>query len=188
MKTSIISGLAGGALVIAFLATTSVLAGNGVGGVFNLGQVNTVNGKTELEGSTGTSPLFRVDQQGSAIPVEIQGPGAKPPLKVNSAAKVVNLNADRLDGIDSTMFPRAYRNTIAQLVNGSQVVTKNCEPDDAVIGGGFTDVANATSVTAAIVESGGKSVYRLSVDTGAAPDVIDIHWLCADLDGDGAAS
>ena len=40
------------------VTVTAALAGNGVGGVFNLGQINTVNGSTELRGTTGTQQLM----------------------------------------------------------------------------------------------------------------------------------
>jgi hypothetical protein len=47
--------LAGGGLI---LAATAAVAGSGVGGVFNLGTVNTVNARTELRGSTSTQELL----------------------------------------------------------------------------------------------------------------------------------
>lgn len=39
------------------LAATAAVAGNGVGGVFNLGQVNAVNAQTQLQGTTSTQQL-----------------------------------------------------------------------------------------------------------------------------------
>ena len=38
------------------LTTTTALAGSGVGGVFNLGQVNTVDAQTILTGNPGGNP------------------------------------------------------------------------------------------------------------------------------------
>ena len=40
------------------LVTTGAVAGNGIGGVFNLGQVNTVNTPTRLEGTTASRQLW----------------------------------------------------------------------------------------------------------------------------------
>lgn len=54
--------LAGGGLV---LATTAAVAGSGVGGVFNLGQTNTVNAPTQLQGST-TAQQLRVLNRSTA--------------------------------------------------------------------------------------------------------------------------
>ena len=55
MKTSAIMkmrpALFGAAAAALVLTTTSALAGSGVGGVFNLGQVNTVDAQTSLNGN-----------------------------------------------------------------------------------------------------------------------------------------
>jgi Chaperone of endosialidase len=59
-------GAAGAALV---LVTTTALAGSGAGGVFNLGQVNTVDGQTSLSGNPGGSPLLKVTTAGTAAAV-----------------------------------------------------------------------------------------------------------------------
>jgi hypothetical protein len=50
-----------GALAAVLITTTSALAGNGVGGVFNLGEVNTVNAQTTLSGNAGANPQLRVE-------------------------------------------------------------------------------------------------------------------------------
>jgi len=53
----LLAGMTGAAL----FTTTSALAGSGVGGVFNLGQTNTVNAETALSGTTGGGPQLRVE-------------------------------------------------------------------------------------------------------------------------------
>jgi hypothetical protein len=87
------------------LATASVaVAGSGVGGVFNLGKTNTVNAITKLVGSVPGASLIidnnSTDTAATALNLQVE-PG-KTPMKVNSTTKVANLNADRLDGKDST--------------------------------------------------------------------------------------
>src|ERR671921_138026 len=87
---------------------SAALAGSGVGGVFNLGKINTVNTISRLEGST-VNAMLRINQLGSgtALNLQVQDPN-KPPMTINSSAKVVDLNSDQLDGQDSTNFlPRA---------------------------------------------------------------------------------
>jgi hypothetical protein len=64
------------------------------GGAFLLGRSNSETATATLANGAGT-PLSLVARSGYA------------PLKVNSAVKVANLNADRLDGIDSTQFLRS---------------------------------------------------------------------------------
>ena len=89
------------------LATASVaVAGSGVGGVFNLGQTNTVNAITKLVGSvTGASLVIDNNSTGTAATaLNLQVEPGKSPMKVNSTTKVANLNADRLDGKDSSAF------------------------------------------------------------------------------------
>lgn len=60
MRTAkiVLASAAAGALVT---ITTSAFAGSGVGGVFNLGQANTVNAESSLTGSTSGGPQLRVE-------------------------------------------------------------------------------------------------------------------------------
>jgi hypothetical protein len=51
----------GGALAAVLVTTTTALAGSGVGGVFNLGELNTVNAQTSLSGNAGGNPQLRVE-------------------------------------------------------------------------------------------------------------------------------
>lgn len=48
------------------LLITAAVAGSGVGGVFNLGQTNTVNGRTLLQGTTATQQLYVANTSTSA--------------------------------------------------------------------------------------------------------------------------
>jgi hypothetical protein len=87
------------------LATASVaVAGSGVGGVFNLGQTNTVNAITKLVGSvTGASLVIDNNSTGTgATALDLQVEPGKTPMKVNSTTKVTNLNADTVDGRNGT--------------------------------------------------------------------------------------
>src|SRR6266511_3641604 len=81
--------LLGAAAAALCLTTTTALAGSGVGAVFNLGQTNTVN-------DTSTNS--------AATALNLSVAARRTPFKVNSAVKVSNLNADQLDGKDSTAF------------------------------------------------------------------------------------
>jgi Chaperone of endosialidase len=117
------------AAVALAVTTTTALAGSGVGGVFNLGQTNTVDAQTTLNGNPGANPELKVVNSGSAAAIRAEtnsadpssagvlgknnggGPGLRaivnagvPPLMVNSTVRVPSLNADLLDGVDSTGF------------------------------------------------------------------------------------
>ena len=63
--------LYGGMLLAA--TATAALAGNGIGGVFNLGQVNTVNTPTRLEGTTTSRQLWVRNASTSTASVGVAG-------------------------------------------------------------------------------------------------------------------
>jgi len=88
---------------------TTALAGTGVGARFDLGKTNTVNAVTKLVGSVA-APSLQVDNNSTgagATALDLQVEPGKAPMKVNSEAKVANLNADKLDDLDSTQFQQA---------------------------------------------------------------------------------
>jgi hypothetical protein len=98
-------------LAISITALVISLGGAGysaTGGNFILGQANSALTQTRL-----VTPLngaaFRVDNTSvaaGAAGMAIVTSVTRPPLTVNSSATVVNLNADKLDGLDSTHFSR----------------------------------------------------------------------------------
>ena len=208
--------LLGAAAAALVLTTTTALAGSGVGGVFNLGQVNTVDAQTSLNGNPGGNPLLKVTSTGTAAAVRgvavngigtngistsgvgqqglsnsgigtqgthgnttgiapgVQGetnstdpggagvvgknngggPGLKsivnagaPPLAVNSGTKVTNLNADKLDDLDSAALQKRVSGTCGA---GSAVKSVNengtvvCEP---VAGGGVWSLTGNSGTT-----------------------------------------
>ena len=101
MRATFLKGVAlGSAVSLATLAATAAFAGTGVGQVFNLGQENRANARSELEGKTPSAVLnvTNTDKSASASGVSIDVPSNDPPLVVNSATKVKNLNADMVDG------------------------------------------------------------------------------------------
>ncbi|MDO7869308.1 hypothetical protein [Nocardioides jiangxiensis] len=102
MKLSKASFAAG---AVAALVLGSGTAYAATGGNFILGKSNSAGATTSLTNSNGT-PLALTAKSGYA------------PLKVNSGTKVANLNADRLDGIDSSSFARTSGQTGNVVSNG----------------------------------------------------------------------
>src|SRR5262245_36359172 len=119
-----------GALAAVLVTTTSALAGSGVGANFNLGQVNTVDQRSTLSGSNSEAQLLLQNNgTGPALSL-IVGAGIAP-FKVNSDAKVAALNADKLDGLDSTALQKRVNGTCGsgqaiKVVNADGSVS--CEP------------------------------------------------------------
>ena len=100
--TTFLVGLAVILALIAGVASTA-FAGTGVGARFDLGKTNTVSAVSKLVGSVSGSSLV-VDNNSTnaaATALDLQVEAGKAPMKVNSAAKVANLNADKLDGMDA---------------------------------------------------------------------------------------
>ena len=96
------------ALVLALLfgGASAVLAGNGVGAVFNLGQTNSVNALSVLTGAA-TGALLRISNTGagSALNLRVATPGRAPmTLNSNATGRVVHLNADKVDGMEAAAF------------------------------------------------------------------------------------
>jgi hypothetical protein len=88
-------GLVTGA-VVAGVALTIGVAGVGysaTGGSLVLGSANSANRTTTLAGTAGPALSLKV-------------PAASAPLAVSNAVKVSRLNADLLDGVDSSAFQR----------------------------------------------------------------------------------
>jgi hypothetical protein len=97
------------AMVVATLALFVALAGTGVaatGGNFILGQSNTAGAKTSLTAgfSDRALAITNMNTGSSATALGLNVAAGRPPLIVNSSTKVANLNADQLDGINSSAF------------------------------------------------------------------------------------
>ncbi|MDX6510518.1 MAG: hypothetical protein QOE36_22 [Gaiellaceae bacterium] len=124
VKTAIIAALVGAVAASA----TGAIAGSGIGAVFNLGQSNTVNAPSGLSGTTagnqlvvanlgtassssallaygkGASPAATFQNGGAGPALSLLAGAGKPPFTTNSAYRVANLNADKLDGLDASAF------------------------------------------------------------------------------------
>ncbi len=133
----------GAALMLAVVlgVATTALAGTGAGATFNLGQTNTVNVLSKLVGSVG-GPSLQIDNNSTganATALELQVEAGKAPMKVNSGAKVFNLNADKIDGKDSSQFlGTTYVRSVDKetLANSGGFATASRFSGDRATGGG----------------------------------------------------
>lgn len=89
--------------VLAVVIVPQVVGGTGVGAVLNLGKTNAVSATTTLTGSA-SGKMLQVTDTGIGSALSLTTKTTVAPMKVNSSVKVVNLNADKLDGVDSTGF------------------------------------------------------------------------------------
>jgi len=97
------------ALVISLVALSVSLGGTAwaaTGGNFILGQANGATTQTGLTANFAgkTLQLANTNTAAGATPLGLVAGTGRPPFTTNSTTKVTNLNADKLDGIDSTGF------------------------------------------------------------------------------------
>jgi hypothetical protein len=98
-------------MVVAFSALFVALGGVGVaatGDNFILGQSNSATTATTLSSPVDAPGLAVTNTSvgANATALSLTSAASRPPMKVNSAAKVANLNVDRIDNLDSSAFLR----------------------------------------------------------------------------------
>ena len=106
-------------------AVTALVLGSGTayaatGGNFLLGKSNKAGATTSLTNTTGTA-LALTSKSGTA------------PLRVSNGVKVTNLNADRLDGLDSSSFALAAGNVKAYDFTGTPEDLDSNGVTDAIV-------------------------------------------------------
>jgi len=99
--------LLGSVVAVVVLMAATALAGTGIGAVFNLGKVNTVNRTSSLSGAT-KGKLLQVTNKGSGAALGLKVKAGRPPLAVNSTARVKRLNADLIDGLHAGELRKVY--------------------------------------------------------------------------------
>jgi hypothetical protein len=95
------SVLVGGTVGAVVAAGGVAVAGTGVGGVFNLGQVNSVNATTTLTGTTaGPQLTVRNDStNAAATPLSLKPAAGIPGLSVTNTTLIKNLNSQYVGGM-----------------------------------------------------------------------------------------
>jgi hypothetical protein len=121
---SFVSGLIGAVVGVSLLGGVAYAA---TGGTFLLGRSNSATATTTLSDSKGT-------------PLSLSAKAGFAPLKVNSATKVVNLNVDKIDNLDSTAFLR----TTGTAANSAKLAGK-AETAFALSTGQFASIVSTTA-------------------------------------------
>jgi len=177
MKATFLKGVALGAAVSSVtLVASAAFAGTGIGAVFNLGKTNAVNAPTQLRGSVNTGQLQVVNTNtgGLATGIGIAVPSNRPPLVVTSKAKVGNLNADLLDGVDSSQLALAGGSTgyiVDDVASGLAAAT--CPSGTKLTGGGGY-AAGADNV---LILSGPDPSTARTWDAAATPSTEEVFAL-----------
>lgn len=118
---SMVFGLA---LVLGLLFGVATIALGATGGNFILGKPNTSRAITRLTATVAGPALKLVNtsKNSAATALDLDVAGGKPPMKVNSKTKVVNLNSDHLDGKNSTDLVPGGRVPAGTTIRGSYVM------------------------------------------------------------------
>jgi hypothetical protein len=163
LRKDLFRGVVLGAVVSTLvLITATAMAGTGVGAVFNLGKLNTVNAPTALRGANpGNSLKLTNTGLGSGLGIAVRA--GKAPIVVNPlAGKATNLNADKLDGIDSTGFQR--RLGFAAVDSAGVLGKHNGATSASRIGTGSYQVVFGANITNCVyLATGGQDGDGLSV-------------------------
>lgn len=162
-----------------------------------LGRNNPVDRLTRISGDL-SSTILRIDNTGSGPALDLRVDSNRPPLTVNSAARVVNLNADQLDGLDSAEFSRRRDETrfvrlgiatyeinssgtdAADAADAVTAVVASCNAGDLLQAGGYVDL----SPNGIVQDSapGGPSAWRVEFRTeDGAPATVTVRIRCFDF-------
>lgn len=142
------------AVMLALVVGMASAAFGASGNPWILGQGNVATKLTALGGKLGVDgPMLRLvnnnaDANDTALDLQVQSGEA--PMRVNSSTKVDNLNADRLDGLNSTDFlpSRIYERESPTVVNANSTldILPLCNNGDLAISGGYRDLSISTAV------------------------------------------
>src|SRR3954466_7633938 len=134
LHTFVKGAFAGGVGATAVLAATAAFAGTGVGGVFNLGQSNSVNATSTLTGARARGAPLQVTNRSTtagATGLSVTSGAGKPPLTVSNTTVNPKLNAQYVGGYAPSALGR-----------GAMASTEN------LFGSGTADVGTTVSITA----------------------------------------
>jgi hypothetical protein len=180
---SMVFGLA---LVLALVFGMASTALGANGGNFILGSLNnTATAITKLTGTVGGGPALQISNPSTATgstALDLQVATGRTPMRVNRTTKVTNLNADLLDGRDSTTIGRELFAVVTpegNLVRGRgnpTIVTHPAGSGDYLVKFG-SDISKCAYTATIAVPQPGASVSVHPVDSST------VHVLTSVGDG-----
>jgi hypothetical protein len=182
------------ALIVAVVlgAASTAQAHDGDTRLFHLNHSNAVSAINQLVGSV-VGPILRIDNNSTgagATALDLQVEPGKAPMTVNSSAKVANLNADQLDGKDSTQFlsaePYTVPNTDSVLGGATnQSILVKCDQGDIALSGGADGIEYPTQLNEVSKLFGTSDTWEVEVSrqfvTSEDPNGVIAEVYCWDL-------
>jgi hypothetical protein len=119
-------------LAVVLGVVTTAAAHTGSAGLLHLGHANTATATSKLTANIANPALHLVNTSTSAgaTALRLQTATSKPPLTVNSSSKVANLNADQVDGQDSTDFLPGGNLPSGSTIRGSYAILWTADAAD----------------------------------------------------------
>jgi hypothetical protein len=182
----------GVAVMLALVVGVASAAFGANGDPWSLGQGNVATAITTLGGTLGVEgPMVRLinnnaDANDTALELRVQ-PG-EAPMTVNSSTRVNDLNADQLDGRDSTTFvaSNVYKaedpiNAGLLLGDGTRVIAKACGAGDVLLSGGPANInGSGTILLESFPTPGSTNSWTARIaNTDGTPDNFNVVVLCA---------
>jgi hypothetical protein len=169
------------AMIVALAALFVALGGVGVaatGGNFILGQSNTAGAKTSLSAQINGKALDITNNNtgSSATALGLNVASGRPPFAVNSQSKVANLNADKLDGLDSTSFlPKTGKAADSNKLDGQDSTAFLPSSGDITLWYSPYDYAGEyLPISVTLARTDGPSVVATSSSTSNQPVVLPL--------------
>src|SRR6478609_285924 len=149
--------------LVALFVSLSSTAWAATGGNFILGQGNGATTQTGLTGNLAgrALQLTNTNTAAGATPLGLTAGAGRPPFVTNSGTKVPNLNADKLDGVDSTGFIKGVGSATAV----AYPVNPGSQSPAFTFGPGWSVVYNCPANTA---NPGGLAILNGAVVNGSS--------------------
>jgi hypothetical protein len=151
------------------LISTAAVAGTGVGAVFNLGKTNKVDAQSTLTGTTSGKNL-QITNSGSGPALGLTVGAGEPPLVVNAnAGKATHLNADQLDGKDSTAFVGGRGHFLSNRATVTHLVQPGASASGTILTiPGFGEI---TGTCAGMFSGGQGAAYQFAFTNSSGQDL-----------------
>jgi hypothetical protein len=165
------------ALVVSMLALFAALSGWGYAATSNfvLGKTNRAKKTTGIASSAKHAPALAVTNTGGGAAGSFTVKAGVTPFTVSSSAKVVKLDADLLDGIDSSALQRRVEGTCAA-GSAIRVITVaggvTCQTVGTTVGGGGGGGTPAANTSWSFTGNAGTSTTAFLGTTDAKPLVV----------------
>ena len=185
--------MVGFAVILALTVGVASAAFGANGGNFILGQTNAASAITKLAGAAGVAgPSLQIDNNSTnaaATALDLQVEPGKAPMKVNSDTQVANLNADKLDGKNSSDFvpTELYveSDTFTVSSGSSGVFSAFCDPGDVAVSGGYAGgLGGLLRSSSAVLQNRPDALeerWMVGLSTGTVGDTLVVFVRCADF-------